>query len=91
MCTDLFRRLQQIRPTKSHKEFYQKNVIKQADGIDQDQTAQNVQSDLDLCCTQKPMVSPLAPKGLKVKRHVSECRPYRHVRTKLSWGQICCH
>ena len=38
------------------------------DSIDQDQTAHSVQSDLDLWHPQKPMFSPIAPKGLNVSK-----------------------
>ena len=49
-----------IQSTKTHTDFYHTGPIKQADEIDQDQTARSVQSDLDLFRPQRLLVSPVA-------------------------------
>ena len=50
--------------TEIQKEFNIKSLTRQADGIDQDQTARAVKSDLDLCRPQKYLHLPMALKEL---------------------------
>ena len=63
--------------------FFNREKINLSDSVDQDQTAQNVQSDLDLRCTEKDTRPDSAAWGLFLRVSGPKCWHFVSIKKKM--------